>query len=71
MRDFHQQANLPWLVAGDFSEILYSHEKEGGNLRPIKMMEDFQNVLADCGLEDLGYAGDIFTWRRGRNKGAA
>jgi hypothetical protein len=29
-------------------------------------MQAFQDVLSDCGLEDLGYSGEIFTWRRGR-----
>ncbi|KAK1661439.1 hypothetical protein QYE76_049598 [Lolium multiflorum] len=51
---------------GDFNEILYAHEKEGGNARPLRMMQKFWECLSDCGLEDLGYIGDIFTWRRGQ-----
>jgi hypothetical protein len=30
---------------GDFSEILYSHEKEGGNLRPERFMGDFRDAI--------------------------
>ena len=55
LHDLDRQANLPWLVAGDFNEILYSHEKEGGNIRPVKMMENFWDVLAYCSLEDLSF----------------
>ncbi|KAK1684730.1 hypothetical protein QYE76_045578 [Lolium multiflorum] len=28
-------------------------------------MKAFQDCLSDCGLEDLGHVGDIYTWRRG------
>jgi hypothetical protein len=27
-------------------------------------MKAFQDCLTDCGLENLGYVGDIYTWRR-------
>lgn len=60
------QHNIPWLLMGDFNEILYNHEKEGGNPRPRRYMQEFQECLHDCELEDVGYVGDKFTWRRGR-----
>ena len=48
---------------GDFNEILFSHEKQGG-APPIQASTDrFRNALIDCGLEDLGFEGDVFTWR--------
>jgi endonuclease/exonuclease/phosphatase family metal-dependent hydrolase len=58
--------DMPWMVFGDFNEILYSHEKEGGNQRPQNCMQAFRDALTDCELEDLGYSGNIFTWKRGR-----
>jgi hypothetical protein len=66
VRDLHARSNLPWVLIGDFNEILYSNEKEGGNARPQNYMQAFRDVLTDCNLEDLGYSGDIFIWRRGR-----
>jgi hypothetical protein len=56
---------MPWLLLGDFNEILFSWEKEGGAPRSLQCMKRFQDCLSDCCLEDLGYIGDIFTWRRG------
>jgi hypothetical protein len=50
---------------GDFNEILYSFEKEGGRLRPNKFLLAFQEALINYGLSDLGYTGDKFTWHRG------
>jgi hypothetical protein len=66
IRAMHAQHNLPWVIIGDFNEILYSHEKEGSNLRPHNLMQAFRNALSDCNLEDIGFTGDAFTWRRGR-----
>lgn len=64
LRDLYRHNNLPWIVIGDFNEILYSHEKEGGAPRPVRMMQDFRDALVDCELEDMGFRGDQFTWRR-------
>jgi hypothetical protein len=66
MRELHAQNNLPWVTIGDFNEILYSHEKEGGNTRPQHFMQAFRDAVNDCNLEDIGFSGDPFTWRRGR-----
>ena len=60
------QTGRPWLCVGDFNEILYSHEKEGGAPRPVNMMQNFRDALVDCQLDDMGYKGEIFTWRRRR-----
>ncbi|KAG2707736.1 hypothetical protein I3760_05G160800 [Carya illinoinensis] len=59
--------NLPWLVFGDFNEILDHSKKFGGNIRSESQMTEFRAVLSDCHLRDLGYEGAPFTWsnRRG------
>jgi hypothetical protein len=58
--------NIPWVIIGDFNEILFNHEKEGGNPQPDGHLNAFRDALMDCGLEDLGFSSDKFTWRRGR-----
>jgi hypothetical protein len=52
-------------VIGDFNDILFSREKEGGNRRPHSFMKAFQDALTDCELEDIDFLGDKYTWNRG------
>jgi hypothetical protein len=63
LRDLSNRTKLPWIVIGDFNEIPYSDEKEGGNPRPLCMMQDFRDRLPDCELHDMGFMGDKFTWQ--------
>ncbi|KAA3453178.1 reverse transcriptase [Gossypium australe] len=65
LRRLRQQVDQPWLVCGDFNEIMYGFEKKGGLPREEKRMEAFRNVLEDCQLMDVGYTGNWFTWERG------
>ena len=58
--------SLPWLAVGDFNEILYHHEKEGGRARLQRHLQAFHDALDDCELTDIGYIGDIYTWHRGK-----
>ncbi|KAA3476871.1 reverse transcriptase [Gossypium australe] len=60
------QGNLqPWLVAGDFNEILFGFEKNGGGQRDQRGMDAFRDTLEDCQLMDIGYSGSWYTWERG------
>ncbi|KAK7246003.1 hypothetical protein RIF29_40860 [Crotalaria pallida] len=62
------QFELPWLLRGDFNEILWSGEKEGGARKDQGLINRFREALDDCGLEDVGVKGNPFTWsRRNRN----
>jgi hypothetical protein len=65
IKTIHQQNTLPWLILGDLNEILYDYEKEGGRIRPQHFMQAFHDTLDTCGLSDIGYVGDPFTWHRG------
>ncbi|KAA3461526.1 reverse transcriptase [Gossypium australe] len=65
LRQLGEDKNHPWLVCGDFNEILYSTEKRGGIPREERKMESFREALEECQLEDMGYSGVRFTWERG------
>lgn len=54
---------LPWLIGGDFNEILYDSEKKrGGSMRSLSQISAFQDVLNLCKLKDSSCSGDRFTW---------
>lgn len=48
LRQLHALESYPWVVIGDFNEIVFSHEKEGGNARPNAMMREFRNFWANA-----------------------
>ncbi|KAL0412318.1 UNVERIFIED_CONTAM: hypothetical protein Slati_3821500, partial [Sesamum latifolium] len=56
----------PWLLGGDFNIILEANERKGGAAPKIRTMEDFSDMLLDCGLQDAGFEGAQFTWSRNR-----
>ncbi|KAA3467408.1 reverse transcriptase [Gossypium australe] len=66
LRALQNGNNLPWLVAGDFNEIMFSFEKQGGRIREERQMDAFRKTLDDCELADLGFSGHWYTWERGR-----
>ena len=59
------QCKMPWIVFGDFNEIVYSHEKSEGLARDGKQMANFRDCLDRCGSFDLGFVGQRFTWCNG------
>ncbi|KAA3467329.1 reverse transcriptase [Gossypium australe] len=65
LRKLGEDQSHPWLVKGDFNEIMYTFEKVGGIPRDERKMEAFRETLEDCQLEDIGYSEVWFTWERG------
>lgn len=57
-----QLHNLPWLVLGDFNEVLCGEDKFGGRLVDINRAFEFKECLDLCNLQDLGFSGPKFTW---------
>ena len=62
LRDLRGRFDLPWQCASNFNELLKTHEKLGGRLRPNGQMQNFREALDECGLLDLGFVGNKFTW---------
>ncbi|GMI67709.1 hypothetical protein HRI_000440200 [Hibiscus trionum] len=68
LRQLKSDQQIPCLVAGDFNELLFSFEKQGGRLRSERNMSQFREALDDCELCDLGFKGTWYTWERGRTE---
>ena len=52
----------PWLCIGDFNAILHSAEKLSHWPPSYKHMDEFEEVLEQCSLSDLGFLGHPYTW---------
>ncbi|XP_012851712.1 PREDICTED: uncharacterized protein LOC105971405 [Erythranthe guttata] len=67
IRNLRDHRTMPWLLGGDFNEILSNSEKTGGNARLPASIRAFRNTLEDCSLSDLGFEGSPFTWSNNRH----
>ncbi|XP_021827477.1 uncharacterized protein LOC110768097 [Prunus avium] len=56
--------HLPWLLAGDFNEMLSVDEKLGGAV--TSRVQGFRNWFDDHGMVDLGFSGPKYTWRNNK-----
>lgn len=53
---------LPWLLLGDFNQIVYTYEKSRGIPASDTRLKPFWDVIRACDLIDLGFLGSRFTW---------
>ncbi|GMI99219.1 hypothetical protein HRI_003591200 [Hibiscus trionum] len=66
LKCLNDSPDMPWVILGDFNEILLASEKQGGLQRSQRQMDQFQNALEECELGDIGSNGPWFTWENGR-----
>ncbi|XP_069148286.1 uncharacterized protein [Solanum lycopersicum] len=60
----------PWCIIGDFNVIYSTQEKLGGREYNISKSLDFISIIEYCGLVDMGYNGQPFTWCNHRKDAA-
>ncbi|XP_024190426.1 uncharacterized protein LOC112194416 [Rosa chinensis] len=60
--------NLPWVVFGDFNEIMLAYEKLDGGPRPESQMRGFWEALGYAESVDLGFYGCPYTWSDSETK---
>ena len=61
LRALNLQPEKPWLCYGDFNEIIRQDEKLGGARRPHNQMQQFKEVIDECGFMDLEFKGSKYT----------
>ncbi|XP_019172068.1 PREDICTED: uncharacterized protein LOC109167502 [Ipomoea nil] len=59
-------STLPWVVMGDFNDVLHPEEKRGGNPQPMRLIRGFREAVETSGLKDYAFDGYQFTWERSK-----
>ncbi|KAL6144500.1 hypothetical protein ACLB2K_055192 [Fragaria x ananassa] len=55
--------DMPWICVGDLNEVLWPHEKLGGNAWVSNQGRFLRNFMNSNELSDLGFKGQKFTWK--------
>ncbi|XP_071939846.1 uncharacterized protein [Coffea arabica] len=70
LQELGEKVKFPWLLLGDFNEVVDSTEKRGGR----RFVGEYSNSLIECiqicELIDLGFSGPALTWNNCREGGA-
>lgn len=48
--------------------MMLATEKRGGRGQPLSLLQGFSETVFDCGLQDLGFVGEKYTWEKSRGK---
>ncbi|XP_019155974.1 PREDICTED: uncharacterized protein LOC109152787 [Ipomoea nil] len=65
IKSLSHRSELPWVILGDFNDLLYQYEKRGRNPHPETLLRGFGETIDECGLAQLPMQGYPFTWERG------
>ncbi|XP_019157949.1 PREDICTED: uncharacterized protein LOC109154672 [Ipomoea nil] len=66
IKSFAPRSTLPWVMIGDFNDLLFQHEKRGVNPHPNSLLRGFGETIDQCGLTQLPMEGYRFTWEKGK-----
>ncbi|CAH9077985.1 unnamed protein product [Cuscuta europaea] len=53
LRNLSDNSLIPWMVMGDFNDILYESEKKGRIPHALWRMRGFREAILSCGLRDF------------------
>jgi endonuclease/exonuclease/phosphatase family metal-dependent hydrolase len=70
LRRIKPMRNAPWIMIGDFNEVLWGFEHFSTHKRAESQMAKFRDVLTHCNLHDVGFLGLPWTYdnKQRRNK---
>jgi endonuclease/exonuclease/phosphatase (EEP) superfamily protein YafD len=62
LRRIKPMRNAPWIMIGDFNEVLWGFEHFSTHKRAKSQMAKFRDVLTHCNLHDVGFSGLPWTY---------
>lgn len=63
MKEIADKTSEPWMLAGDFNDIMTADEQRGGAVVNEQRCRKFSHNISSCNLIDLGSEGHNYTWR--------
>ncbi|XP_019150943.1 PREDICTED: uncharacterized protein LOC109147742 [Ipomoea nil] len=66
LRRLAGESLLPWVIMGDYNDLLHQSDKRGRAPHPPWQINGFRDAVADCGLLEMPFDGVQFTWTRSR-----
>ncbi|KAI0513575.1 hypothetical protein KFK09_009600 [Dendrobium nobile] len=52
----------PWIILGDFNCYIFESEKAGGTSPHSSQLGELNNMIFNCGVQDLSSTGLFYTW---------
>ncbi|KAH7845513.1 hypothetical protein Vadar_003022 [Vaccinium darrowii] len=60
--EYRRRSSGEWIIWGDFNDILWEDEKQGGRRREAWTLRTFRHFISELGVVDMGFSGYPFTW---------
>lgn len=60
------KSNLPWVLVGDFNDMVSEADKKGNNKHPYYLLDGFKKTIEECELIELELTGGKYTWEKSR-----
>lgn len=61
-------SRVPWMIFGDFNDLLQKADKWGKIDHPQSLMDGFRSAIEDSALTELELCGGNYTWEKSQGK---
>ncbi|XP_074362176.1 uncharacterized protein LOC141702378 [Apium graveolens] len=66
LKQLSGKSDLPWIVMGDFNDMINIEDRKGPHDHPQALLDGFKQTIESCGLIELDLMGGSFTWEKSR-----
>lgn len=66
IRGLNYGSHMPWIMAGDFNQVVFEGEKKGENGCDMSSIMGFCSAIDHCELKDIGFIGYKYIWSNKR-----